>query len=65
MARQVLLTKWKVINFAAPSVAANFRKVCSFRLQNNFLTVYDILVSFSDLTNPPVQYSIHVENARS
>ena len=23
---------------------------------------YDILTSFSDLTNPPVQYSIYMEN---
>ena len=28
----------------------------------NESTVYNILASFSDFTNPPVQYSIYVEN---
>ena len=51
MAREALL-----INGAA----ANF---FTFRLQNKafFATVYNILASFSDLTNSPVQYSIDVE----
>ena len=32
------------------------------QIQRRFSTVYNILASFSDLTNPPVQYSIYVEN---
>ena len=40
-------------NFVALRAAANFCKVCTFRLQNKafFSTVYNILASFSDLTN--------------
>ena len=61
MPREALL---KENNFVARSTAANFITVCTFRLQNKafFSTVYNILASFSDLTNPPVQYSIYVEN---
>ena len=41
-------------NFAA---AANFLKVCTFRLQNKVFfqrCMYNLLASFSDLTNPPI-----------
>ena len=51
-------------NFSARSAVANFLKVYTFRLQKKafFSTVYNILASLSDLSNPQVQYSIHVEN---
>ena len=49
--------KWKIIS---PRVARlQISKVCTFRLP--FSTVYNILASFSNLSNPQVQYSIHVE----
>ena len=62
--REALLKKKIKSSFATRSAAANFVKVCTFTLQlmNKvlFSTVYDILASFSDLTNPPLQYSIYV-----
>ena len=49
-ATQSAAKKWKVIS---PHIFQNI---------HTFSTVYNILASFLDLTNPPVQYLIYVEN---
>ena len=61
MPREALLRKWKVIS---PRYARwrIFSKCAPLDYNLFFSKVYNILASFSDLTNPPVQYSIYVEN---
>ena len=47
---------------AALCTAANFSKCAPLDCNNNLFKVYNILASFSDLPNRPIQYSIYVEN---
>ena len=57
---EALLKKGRESNFTAHSAAANLQKCPPLDCKSLFATVYNILASFSDLTNPPVQYSIYV-----
>ena len=58
MPREAMLRKWKLIS-PPLGAAANF----SHPLDCNFFNgVYNVLASLSDLTNPPIQYSVYVEN---
>ena len=60
MPREALLKESKVIS---PCYAQ--QRMSTFRLQikSFFSTVYNILASFSDLNNPPVQY--YMENSHT
>ena len=62
MPREALLRKCKLIS-PRYTRRRNFSNCAP--LDCLFSTVYDILASFSDLTDPPVQYSIYVENLTS
>ena len=63
MPREAQLKKKMESNLAARSAAANVLKCAPLDCKYNlFSTVYNILASFSDLTNPLVQYSVYVEN---
>ena len=62
MPREALLIKWEVIwlRIARQRIFSQCAPLdCKIK---PFSMVYNILASFSDLTNPPLQHSIYVEN---
>ena len=64
--REALVKTWES-DFAALRAAAKFSNYAPLdcKIKPFFSTLYNILASlFSDLTNPPVQCSINVENSR-